>query len=585
LFALDLLLASRFTLARVRTIGEVAELAGVTSRTLRYYDRIGLLKPLARSQSGYRLYGREELLRLREILVWRRLGFPLSDIAALIDEPGHDLRDALERQLELATANLESFDSLARGLETAIAAVDGGGPQAEEQLFGGLPSSGGDEYEEDGPPWPMLTRPRHIPRFAPGGSPPPGPANGLDVELPRRIVASDPIRIAENLLALGIVPVGSGCLIDWYTGQDLWPWPGSVEGLLRDRIGNVGWYGMDKVAIERLRPDLIIDLLFTTDNVTLVEARSSGFPLERQCSYDDLCAIAPVTLLDAPIAPPGFLGRLETLAQALEVEDRLEPLVGSWRARTSVLREHLSGQRVAALNVFGPDLSYCREPDMELGTVPTDLHEGQLFTAVGLELVPPPDGAPISEWGDFASVTAAAMADLAVPTLFLTVNHAWSVTPFHRILREEPLAGLPPVKAGRAFDLGWVERLSGWFSAHAQLDVMARAFGVQRLRTADATVFAATGPGGKVTVASLSGTGSGWLRGPTIDDVAIEFDNFGGVVDLDAGRSARHLCAFPEAYTFTMGDDLPQPLVRDRESAIERVREASQARPAQVILA
>src|SRR5580658_2159169 len=104
----------------MRTIGDVAELAGVTAKALRYYDRIGLLKPLARSDSGYRLYGREELLRLREILIWRRLGFSLTDIAALIEEPGHDVRDALQRQLELATLQLETFEGLARGLKTAI---------------------------------------------------------------------------------------------------------------------------------------------------------------------------------------------------------------------------------------------------------------------------------------------------------------------------------------------------------------------------------------------------------------------------------------------------------------------------------
>ncbi|MGH9071250.1 MAG: MerR family transcriptional regulator [Acidimicrobiales bacterium] len=69
---------------------------------MRYYDQLGLLKPQARSAAGYRLYGQEDLLRLREILIWRRLGFPLADIAALIDDPGHDRSEALRRQLALS---------------------------------------------------------------------------------------------------------------------------------------------------------------------------------------------------------------------------------------------------------------------------------------------------------------------------------------------------------------------------------------------------------------------------------------------------------------------------------------------------
>jgi DNA-binding transcriptional MerR regulator len=81
----------------VKTLREVADLAGVTIRTLRHYDKVGLLKPLNRTASpGIRLHGRYELLRLREIPVWRQLGFALADIAALIDQPEHDRAEALQ---------------------------------------------------------------------------------------------------------------------------------------------------------------------------------------------------------------------------------------------------------------------------------------------------------------------------------------------------------------------------------------------------------------------------------------------------------------------------------------------------------
>ncbi len=59
----------------VLKIGELARRVGVTVRTLRYYDEIGLLCPRARTECGYRLYGREEIVRLQQILSFRALGF------------------------------------------------------------------------------------------------------------------------------------------------------------------------------------------------------------------------------------------------------------------------------------------------------------------------------------------------------------------------------------------------------------------------------------------------------------------------------------------------------------------------------
>ncbi len=86
----------------MKTVGEVAELAGVTVRALHHYDELGLLSPSGRSEAGYRLYSYEDLARLREILIWRRLGFSLTDIGSLLDEPGHDRLVALLRAGEPA---------------------------------------------------------------------------------------------------------------------------------------------------------------------------------------------------------------------------------------------------------------------------------------------------------------------------------------------------------------------------------------------------------------------------------------------------------------------------------------------------
>ncbi len=63
------------------TVGRVAELAGVSVRTLHHYDEIGLVQPSARTAAGYRAYSAGDVERLREVLVYRRLGFGLREIA------------------------------------------------------------------------------------------------------------------------------------------------------------------------------------------------------------------------------------------------------------------------------------------------------------------------------------------------------------------------------------------------------------------------------------------------------------------------------------------------------------------------
>lgn len=82
-------------------IQEAARLAGVSERTLRYYDQIGLLPPQGVTQAGYRVYGEAELERLQEILFFRELGFPLAEIRKIMTSPGYDRRDALRRQRDM----------------------------------------------------------------------------------------------------------------------------------------------------------------------------------------------------------------------------------------------------------------------------------------------------------------------------------------------------------------------------------------------------------------------------------------------------------------------------------------------------
>ena len=102
------------------TVNEVSKLAGVSIRTLQYYDSIGLLKPAEYTESGYRLYDDAAMERLQQILLFRELEFPLKEIKEIITRPDFDKKKALEQQIELLTMKKEHLENLidfARGIQ------------------------------------------------------------------------------------------------------------------------------------------------------------------------------------------------------------------------------------------------------------------------------------------------------------------------------------------------------------------------------------------------------------------------------------------------------------------------------------
>ena len=101
-------------------IGEVSELTHVSIRTLRHYDKIGLLRPACVTEAGYRQYDEAALERLHTILLFRELEFSLADIQRIIDAPDFDPIEALDRQITLLTMRREHIDNLilvAKGLK------------------------------------------------------------------------------------------------------------------------------------------------------------------------------------------------------------------------------------------------------------------------------------------------------------------------------------------------------------------------------------------------------------------------------------------------------------------------------------
>ena len=98
----------------MKTVHEVSNLTGVSIRALQYYDRIGLLRPSARTEAGYRLYNDADLERLQQILLFRELEFPLKQIREILDSPGFDRVNALEQQITMLTMKKEHLNNLIR---------------------------------------------------------------------------------------------------------------------------------------------------------------------------------------------------------------------------------------------------------------------------------------------------------------------------------------------------------------------------------------------------------------------------------------------------------------------------------------
>jgi MerR family transcriptional regulator, thiopeptide resistance regulator len=119
------------------TVGQVAERFGVTVRTLHHYDDIGLVSP-HRTAAGYRVYTDDDLERLRHVVVYRRLGFPLEEIAPLLAEHA-DVEAHLRRQRAAVVSRLDEMRDLVAAIDRALEKRITGmalTPQEQKELFG-----------------------------------------------------------------------------------------------------------------------------------------------------------------------------------------------------------------------------------------------------------------------------------------------------------------------------------------------------------------------------------------------------------------------------------------------------------------
>lgn len=132
------------------TVHQLSTLAGVSVRTLHYYDEIGLLSPAARTESRYRLYGEPELLRLQQILLYRALEVPLVEIGRILDDPDYDLaaalrrhRQALEQRMKQTRALLSTID------KTLVRITEDGMNMTDAELYEGLSQETIDRYKRE----------------------------------------------------------------------------------------------------------------------------------------------------------------------------------------------------------------------------------------------------------------------------------------------------------------------------------------------------------------------------------------------------------------------------------------------------
>ncbi len=120
------------------TVQMLGQMAGVSTRTLRYYDEIGILKPARINSSGYRIYQQAEVDRLQQILFYKELGVSLDTIKKLISSPSFDKTKALQEHHKQLLDKRKQLDLLIANVEKTIASTEGRITMTDKEKFEGF---------------------------------------------------------------------------------------------------------------------------------------------------------------------------------------------------------------------------------------------------------------------------------------------------------------------------------------------------------------------------------------------------------------------------------------------------------------
>lgn len=131
------------------TIKKLAELAGVTTRTLRYYDEINILKPARINSSGYRIYGKAEVNKLQQIMFYRELGVELDVIKSLISSSSFNNIEALKGHRKKLLDKKKQLELLINNVEKTISATEGRNTMSDKEKFEGFKKKMVEENEKN----------------------------------------------------------------------------------------------------------------------------------------------------------------------------------------------------------------------------------------------------------------------------------------------------------------------------------------------------------------------------------------------------------------------------------------------------
>lgn len=129
------------------TINKLAAISGLTVRTLRFYDEIGLLKPAYIADNGYRYYQEKQLLLLQQILFFRELGFELKDIKKILKHSDFDRRNALTTHKKVLREKIDRMMELIKTIDNTIKHLEGKKTMDEKQMFHGFDTETQAGYE------------------------------------------------------------------------------------------------------------------------------------------------------------------------------------------------------------------------------------------------------------------------------------------------------------------------------------------------------------------------------------------------------------------------------------------------------
>lgn len=131
----------------IYTVKQLAKIAGVTVRTLHYYDEIGLLEPSFTKENGYRCYEEKELVKLQQILFFRELEFPLEDIVQMINTPEFNALEALADQRKLLEMKRARLEGLLETIDTTVKRLKEGQKMSTDDLFASFATSQIEQYK------------------------------------------------------------------------------------------------------------------------------------------------------------------------------------------------------------------------------------------------------------------------------------------------------------------------------------------------------------------------------------------------------------------------------------------------------